>query len=107
VIFEFVRDMNKILSEHDYITARFWSDAKEFLSKTAVNVLGIAGSSADSSIKDGVLENNLIDLLIKLRNEAKKQKNYALSDQIRDELNKLGIQLQDLKDKTTFRIKRD
>ena len=37
-----------------------------------------------------------------MRNEARAQKDFALSDQIRNELIKIGIQLKDGKDGTTF-----
>ena len=54
----------------------------------------------DSSDKiDGVVE-----LLIKLRKEARDNKDWALSDQIRDELLALGIQLKDGREGTTFSI---
>ena len=57
-------------------------------------------SSEESSNKiDGVVE-----LLIKLRKEARDNKDWALSDQIRDELIALGIQLKDGREGTTFSI---
>jgi cysteinyl-tRNA synthetase len=39
-----------------------------------------------------------------MRNEARSQKNFALSDQIRDQLSEIGIQLKDGKDGTTFSV---
>ena len=41
------------------------------------------------------LENELIELLISIRELSKKDKNFILADKIRDELNKIGIVLQD------------
>ncbi|XCI74998.1 MAG: cysteine--tRNA ligase [Flavobacteriales bacterium] len=46
----------------------------------------------------------LIQLLIALRDQARHEKNWALSDQIRDELARLGIQLQDGKGSITFEL---
>jgi cysteinyl-tRNA synthetase len=43
-----------------------------------------------------------IQLLIEVRNQARAEKNWALSDKIRDELAKFGIQLKDGKDGTTY-----
>jgi cysteinyl-tRNA synthetase len=37
-----------------------------------------------------------------MRNDARASKNFALSDQIRDQLLAIGIQLKDGKDGTTF-----
>ena len=39
-----------------------------------------------------------------MRNEARANKNFALSDQIRDQLLTIGIQLKDGKDGTTFTV---
>ena len=48
--------------------------------------------------------NGVVELLIKLRKEARENKDWGLSDQIRDELIELGIQLKDGKEGTTFSI---
>lgn len=42
--------------------------------------------------------NGLIDVLIDMRKKARTDRNYALSDKIRDDLKKVGIQLKDGKD---------
>jgi cysteinyl-tRNA synthetase len=42
--------------------------------------------------------NGIIELMINLRKEARQNKNYVLSDRIRNELSTLGIQLKDEKD---------
>ncbi len=107
VIFDFIKDANKTISEHENIGKEFYLKVKEFLGRTAENVLGIIDFSSTDRKGDVALESNLIELLIRLRNEAKKEKNYRLSDQIRDELNKLGIQLQDSKDRTIFKVKKN
>ena len=43
-------------------------------------------------------------MLIEMRKQARDNKNFALSDQIRDQLVALGIQLKDGKEGTTFNI---
>ena len=43
-------------------------------------------------------------MLIDMRKQARDNKNFALSDQIRDQLIALGIQLKDGKEGTTFSI---
>jgi cysteinyl-tRNA synthetase len=43
-------------------------------------------------------------MLIGMRNEARTNKDFAMSDQIRDQLIALGIQLKDGKDGTNFSI---
>ena len=43
-------------------------------------------------------------LVIDLRNQARANKDYHTSDQIRDTLSELGIQLKDGKEGTTFTL---
>jgi hypothetical protein len=43
-----------------------------------------------------------VNMLIEMRKQARDNKNFALSDQIRDQLIALGIQLKDGKEGTTF-----
>ena len=47
-------------------------------------------------------QNDLIQLLVDLRNTARKEKNFALSDQIRDRLTALGVNLKDTPDGTVW-----
>lgn len=100
-IFDFVKDVNKVLSENENIGVEFYLKADEFLKATAEDVLGIINSEDKANTSS--IENELIELFIKLRVEAKKEKNFAMADKIRDELNSLGIVLQDSKDGTTFK----
>jgi len=44
-----------------------------------------------------------VNALIAERNEARKQKQWARSDQIRDQLKELGVTIEDSKDGTTWR----
>ncbi len=103
VIFDFIRDVNRAIAENENINVKFYLSVKEFLQKTAEGVLGILDFSKAHKQNDGALENDLIELLIKLRIDAKKEKNYSLSDKIRDELKALGVILQDGKEKTTYK----
>ena len=43
-------------------------------------------------------------MLVEMRKQARENKNFALSDQIRDQLIALGIQLKDGKEGTTFSV---
>ncbi|MFT5602877.1 MAG: cysteinyl-tRNA synthetase [Flavobacteriales bacterium] len=45
-----------------------------------------------------------LQLLIDMRNNAKQERNFALSDEIRDKLNEIGVQLKDGKDGTTYSL---
>lgn len=101
VIFDFARDVNRILAENKNIDSSFFLAVKEFLSSTAEEVLGIL--SFDTKQTSSSVEKELIELLISIRTDAKKQKNFSLADKIRDDLKTLGIVLEDSKDSTTFK----
>ena len=103
VIFDFSREVNRAIAENENINVKFYLDVKDFLQKTAGNVLGIIDFSKAENKADAELENDLIELLINLRIDAKKNKNYALSDKIRDELKNLGIVLEDSREKTSYK----
>jgi cysteinyl-tRNA synthetase len=74
---------------------------------TAINafvfdVLGLeAEKTADNS--NDKLE-AVVNMLIGMRNQARADKNFKLSDQIRDQLVAYGIQLKDGKEGTTFSV---
>lgn len=74
------------------------------LRKKLEEVLGIVLFMEDENKNfknNDKLTGNLIELLIKLRADARKEKNFKLSDEIRDNLRELGIEIQDNKDGTT------
>jgi cysteinyl-tRNA synthetase len=55
----------------------------------------------NSGAKDELTE-ELMSLFIRLRKEAKDNKNYSLADEIRNKLTSLSITLKDSKDGTTW-----
>ena len=50
------------------------------------------------------LDNKLIGMLVGMREQARKNKNFPLSDQIRDELDEMGVKLEDGPTGTTWRV---
>lgn len=101
VMFDFTREINRVIAENENLNKDFYNNVKSFLKKTAEDVLGVISFEKKENLPS--LEDDLIELLIKIRNEAKKEKNYTLSDKIRDELKKLGIILQDTKAGTSYK----
>jgi cysteinyl-tRNA synthetase len=68
--------------------------------------IGLLQMDADVFLKQGVsLSGEDIDAKIKQRNKARADKDFALSDQIRDELIKQGIVLEDSANGTSWRRK--
>ncbi len=104
VIFDFVKDVNKVIGENTNINSAFYSEVKNFLQETAEGVLGIMDFTQKEETDMATKEKELIELLIKLRQNAKEEKNYSLADKIRDELKAIGVVLEDSKDKTTYKV---
>ncbi|MFM1878288.1 MAG: hypothetical protein RLZZ241_1154 [Bacteroidota bacterium] len=99
-LFEAVKAINLIQDNRQAITALDLGELKPAFESFVFDVLGLEKSqtqSGESQKLDGVVQ-----LLIGMRDTARAEKDYAKSDQIRDALSALGIQLKDGKDGTTF-----
>jgi cysteinyl-tRNA synthetase len=101
-LFEGIRFVNVLNDKRESITATDLEILKTTLESFVFDVLGIKNEkSSDNSTEklEGVVE-----MLIEMRNEARANKNWLLSDEIRDKLLAIGIQLKDGKDGTSFSI---
>ncbi|MDQ7815527.1 MAG: cysteine--tRNA ligase [Melioribacteraceae bacterium] len=105
IIFDFIRNANKVIADYDNINVSFFHDLKKFLKDTAQSILGILDFEKPGLKESSGLDDKLIEILLSLRIKLKKEKNFFLADQIRDDLNKLGIVLKDTKEGTTYKIR--
>jgi cysteinyl-tRNA synthetase len=103
-IYDFTRDFNKFISKNDQISKEVINVAKDFLTVTLTDVLGIKLFSENQQIDSK--EDDLVKLFIELRTKAKQEKNYTLADDIRSKLNEIGVTLEDSKEGTTYKISR-
>jgi cysteinyl-tRNA synthetase len=102
VLFELVNYINQFsnLDSFGNLTTETFYRLKDTMNSFVVLVLGLKVEEAQDSEKlDGVVQ-----LLISMRNQAKADKNYDLSDQIRDQLADLGVKLKDGKEGTTYSL---
>ena len=98
-LFSAVKYINQIKDGKAHINASDLGDLSEVMHQFVFDILGlknVASNNQDQKLGETV------ELLIRMRNDARSQKNFALSDSIRDELLAIGIQLKDGKDGTTF-----
>jgi cysteinyl-tRNA synthetase len=101
-LFEGIRFVNLINDGKETLNAEDLKLLSDTLNTFTFDVIGIKNekSTENNSDKlDGVME-----MLINMRLEARANKNFALSDQIRDQLLTLGIQLKDSKEGTSYNI---
>jgi len=104
VIFDFVKEVNRRITETEHISVEFYKNVKVFLEKTAVEVLGVMNFDVDDKSANKNIDVNFIQQMIDRRTEAKNEKNYTRADKIREELKELGIELKDSKEGTTYKI---
>lgn len=101
-LFEGVRYINVIKDGKETITAEDLATFTTALEAFVFEVLGLENEKIADSSNDKL--EGTIQLLIEMRKQARENKNFALSDQIRDQLLALGIQLKDGKEGTTFSL---
>ncbi|MFV0215769.1 cysteine--tRNA ligase [Empedobacter falsenii] len=98
-LFEAVKMINSIKDSFENITTEDLERLKAIMNGFVHDVLGLDTEAVNESSDklDGVVK-----MLIEMRNQARVDKNWALSDQIRDQLSDLGIQLKDGAEGTTY-----
>ncbi|HEX8562841.1 MAG TPA: cysteine--tRNA ligase [Flavobacterium sp.] len=101
-LFEAVRFVNLLKDGKETLVSADLDMLKTTLRGFVFDVLGLQDEKA-AGAGDQKLE-GVVNMLIAMRNKARADKDFALSDQIRDQLGALGIQLKDGKEGTTFTI---
>jgi cysteinyl-tRNA synthetase len=97
-LFEAVKYIFALNDGKETISAEDLEDLKSTLHAFIFDVLGLQSIEENNNEK---LDQTL-KVLIELRNQARKSKNFDLSDQIRDKLLAEGIELKDGRDGTTY-----
>ena len=101
-LFEAAKIVNQIKDNNASLTAEDLNVLIETMNAFTFDVLGLVNASKSDTGTDKL--SGAVDLLIQLRQDARANKDFAMSDKIRDELAAKGIQLNDGKDGTTFSI---
>ena len=96
VVYELVKYAN-VYAQKDQVNADALADLKSTLA-TLMSIFGVKLTASDNQIDD-----DQIKQLIEERNEARKNKDFARSDQIRDDLKKQGIILEDTPQGTRYK----
>ena len=105
VLFDLVTNVNSWLDDPSAPLAEASLEAiDKFFWESASGVLGILRKEdAASSSADGTTITSVMDLVIKIRNEARKHKLWSMSDMVRDGLKAIGIALEDKKEETVWK----
>ena len=103
VIFELIKEINKYtevekISEEGLKSLQM---AYDYIENIMENVFGVTLKSQENI---GNLTADLVEFLLEIRRKARAEKNWALSDEIRDRLGEMGIKIKDGKDKTIWSL---
>ena len=103
VIFELIKEINKYtevekISEEGLKSLQM---AYDYIENIMENVFGVTLKSQENI---GNLTVDLVEFLLEIRRKARAEKNWALSDEIRDRLGEMGIKIKDGKDKTIWSL---
>jgi cysteinyl-tRNA synthetase len=101
-LFEGVRFINLLKDNSATLNAEDLKNFNKTMNAFVFDVLGLKDEKAIGNNNDKL--EGVIQMLINMRMEARANKDFAMSDQIRDQLIALGIQLKDGKEGTTFSV---
>ncbi|MBI9054649.1 MAG: cysteine--tRNA ligase [Bacteroidales bacterium] len=95
-LFDAVRIINLINDGSEKINQSDLDELKSIYNTFVFDVLGFKKEDSESTSND--LTGELIDMVLNLRLDAKKNKDFATSDKIRDALTEKGVKIKDTKD---------
>ena len=101
-LFEAVKIINLIHDNKSNLTAEDLEEFKNIIYSFTFDVLALENKKVDNDDSDKL--SGVVEILIGLRKQARENKDWALSDKIRDELIEIGIQLKDGKEGTNFTV---
>ena len=99
-IFELVKELNKA------VDTPINAEGAEVVKETVEYIINVMEEALGVKLKletvVGNMTSELIEFILELRREARNEKNWAMSDKIRDRLAEMGIKIKYGKDKTTW-----
>jgi cysteinyl-tRNA synthetase len=101
-LFEGVRIINSVSDKTASISKEDLETLKRLMHTFVFDVLGLIDETK-SGVGSDVIE-GLMKLILDIRKTARENKNWAMSDKIRDELKKAGVELKDTKDGVEWRL---
>ena len=101
-IFDAVKFINKVNQDKCNISKEDWEVLLKSINSFVFDVMGLQKSKLPNNENSKI--NDVIDVLLELRDDARKNKNYELSDKIRDMLKNKGISINDSDKDSSFTI---
>jgi cysteinyl-tRNA synthetase len=103
VVFELVREVHRATGKIDYQPTTGDKAILQRALETLIHLTGILGLLEKPKEESDDLTDALLSLLVEVRNQARKGRNFELSDLVRAKLGELNIILEDNPEGTTWR----
>jgi cysteinyl-tRNA synthetase len=100
-LFEGVRVINSVKDNKETLTEKDLQLLRGLMNSYVFDILGLAGDSEEG--QTGLVD-GLMDTILDIRARARENKDWDTSDLIRDNLNRLKIQVKDTKDGSEWSI---
>ena len=101
-IFDAVKFINKVNQQKANISKEDWEVLLSSINSFVFEVMGLQKSNLTNNENSKI--NDVLDILLELRDDARKNKNYELSDKIRGMLKNKGISINDSNKDSSFTI---
>jgi len=101
-LFEGVKYINSVSYGAETLTVDDLESLKKLFTTFVLEILGLKDEAEGNASEK--LTNDLVKLIVDLRQEAKKNKDWKTSDRIRAELREAGVVLKDLKDGVSWEM---
>ncbi len=105
-LFEACRIINQLIDRKASIQQETVQALTELMRTFIFDILGLREDTANGNKAREEAFGHVVDMLLEQRQQAKAEKNWALSDQIRDQLAALGFEVKDTKDGYSWRLLR-
>lgn len=105
-LFEACHLVNTIVDHKAQISADDLQELTDTMKLFAFDILGLQNERGANNDAREEAYGKVVDMVLDLRAKAKAEKNWAVSDQIRDSLSAAGFQVKDTKDGVTWKLDR-
>ena len=105
-LFEACHLVNTIVDHKAQISADDLQELTDTMKLFAFDILGLQNERGANNDAREEAYGKVVDMVLDLRAKAKAEKNWAVSDQIRDSLAAAGFQVKDTKDGVTWKLNR-
>ena len=105
-LFEACHLVNILIDHKAQISADDLKELSEVMQLFAFDILGLQSERGANNDAREEAYGKVVDMVLDLRSKAKAEKNWTVSDQIRDALAEAGFQVKDTKDGVTWKLDR-